>query len=300
MGKVWIGLAVCVVLAVLLREQSVPVAHPPSLPVPPSLPAAQISAVETSSPTPFPVVAPSLVAAPEVVNPFAPQARTPNVASAGPAAGAKVGGKDYTVSFLTSKAGVAQLMTFHGNPDARPRLLAQVLGFLDRSSAHQGRYEIDTYDCKHFAHKLFEEAQAAGFDSAFVGFTIQNYPTGHAVVAFRTSDAGNLFGDFTPRVRTSTGEQFPTKKIVYVKDGEAYVRIPLEKIPADFKNTASDFVQFRGRQLQAQTELERYNLEAKNLQDLNEELNNQILAFNESTKAFTPEDAPRFKSSVII
>lgn len=135
---------------------------------------------------------------------------------------------------------------FRENKNEKVMQLSEILFFVRYTWKNEHDYVLDHYDCKHFAYQLYLDAQKANLSVRFVTMTIKGSPVGHALNAFKTSDHGILFLDFTPK-NTGEGRSIAQKNVVYVSSGEPYVRMPGDYLPAQFENRKKDFFEQRNK-----------------------------------------------------
>jgi hypothetical protein len=185
-----------------------------------------------------------------------------------------------TIHFPTSVKGQEVKFIFMRNPAATPKSLKEIIEFLKQSDSHLGEYKEDFQDCKHFAYKLFEEAQAAGYKASYVILNLHNQEIGHALVAFESTDAGLVYADFTPVVIKKNNKQFPSKAIVQVAKDKPYIKIPLSYVKKVFQNKPKDFVDHAVAQESAIKYLEEYNKNHEILSARKYDLERRVTDFN--------------------
>jgi len=118
--------------------------------------------------------------------------------------------------------------------------LSEILYFIRYNWKNERDYVLDEYDCKHFAHQLYLDAQKKQIPVRFVGISMKNSPVGHAINALMSSDHGIVFVDFTP-MKTAEGKSIAQKNVVYVAKDEPYLRLPIDYLPPYFSNQREDF-----------------------------------------------------------
>ncbi len=114
-------------------------------------------------------------------------------------------------------------------PPLRNPSWAQLKDFLYEDDTDKMAYVYPTTVCHHFASRLQQNAQAAGWRCAYVVVELEGYPdwhgygipsrTSHALNAFETTDRGLVFIDCT----SAPGFRGNADKIVDVKVGGQYI-----------------------------------------------------------------------------
>lgn len=114
-------------------------------------------------------------------------------------------------------------------PPLRNPSWAQLKDFLYQDDTDRMAYVYPTTVCHHFARRLQQNAQAAGWRCAYVEVRLEGYPdpygygipssTGHALNAFETTDRGLVFIDCT----AAPGYSGSADKIVDVRVGSQYI-----------------------------------------------------------------------------
>jgi hypothetical protein len=119
---------------------------------------------------------------------------------------------------------------------------------------------------------------------------IKGQTVGHALVAFPTLDKGVVYVDVTPSVDAKGNSQFK-KRFVWVRDGDPYHSMVIEKHGIDFKNELSFFEKARDIFASRDDALKAYAIELKNynneIERINidiKKLNDEVLQFNKSRR----------------
>jgi hypothetical protein len=82
------------------------------------------------------------------------------------------------------------------NPNAKNPTYAELLAFLTTDITDSFRYVYDYYMCGNFAETVHNNAEAAGIRAGLVEIRF-NFPPGHAINAFLTTDKGLVYIDCT-------------------------------------------------------------------------------------------------------
>ena len=191
------------------------------------------------------------------------------------------------VSFDTGTPGKEIVVKLKRNSNTRKVRFAEVAEFLKKDTSYLARYTLDDYDCKGFAFKLYDNAQAEKLEVRFVIMSIRDQVVGHALTAFDTTDLGRVFVDFTPLI-SPEGIQKPSKRIVWVSEGDPYIRIPLENLPPGFSNTRNEFMAFKDKETQAARQLAEYNKEFDRLEPQKQELQKKMEEFGRRVGSGVP------------
>lgn len=186
---------------------------------------------------------------------------------------------EINVSFPTDDPNKDVRLKFRKKQGAIRPTLSQALAFVRQNSGHRERYQRDVYDCKQFAHKLFEDAQKENFEAHFVILKLKNEEEGHALTAINTVDAGMLYVDFTPFV-TGTNSQKPSQTLAFVKEGHPYIRIPLEALGSRFSNSQADFEAFHANIEKGEREVQNYNQQVQSLEEQKKAVAARVGNFN--------------------
>lgn len=175
----------------------------------------------------------------------------------------------------------------------RPRL-ESALEFIKNNYSHTATYQKDNYDCKQFAYQLYQDLQAANYESRFVIISLVGEREGHALAAIETSDAGTLYVDFTPFILL-TGKQKAVRSVAQVKEGKKYLRIPLENLTAGFRNQSSDFEAFQALLDEGEARIKRHNWQVDELEAHKKQIEKEIDEFQANTKnGVSPREYQRF------
>jgi hypothetical protein len=186
---------------------------------------------------------------------------------------------EITVSFPTDDPNKDVRLKFKKKQGATRPTLSQALNFIRQNMGYKERYQRDIYDCKQFAHKLFEDAQKENFEAHFVILKLKNEPEGHALTAIHTVDAGMLYVDFTPFL-TGDSSQKPSQTIAFVKEGHPYIRIPIEALGSRFANTQFDFENFQATIERGDKEIQNFNQQVTSLEEQKKAVEARVGNFN--------------------
>ncbi len=186
---------------------------------------------------------------------------------------------EITVSFPTDDPNKDVKFKFKKKQGAIRPTLSQALTFIRQNSGYRERYQRDTYDCKQFAYRLFEDAQRENFEAHFVILKLKNEQEGHALAAINTVDAGMLYIDFTPFL-ADDNTQKPSQTVAFVKEGYHYIRIPMEALGARFANTQMDFETFQANIEKGEKEVQNYNQQVTSLEEQKRAVEARVGSFN--------------------
>jgi len=186
---------------------------------------------------------------------------------------------EITVSFPTDDPNKDVRLKFKKKQGATRPTLSQALTFIRQNSGYRQTYQRDTYDCKQFAHKLFEDAQRENFEAHFVILKLKNEQEGHALTAINTVDAGMLYIDFTPFLGADNTQK-PSQTVAFVKEGFHYIRIPLEALGARFTNSQLDFETFQSNIEKGEKEVHNYNQQVTSLEEQKRAVEARVGSFN--------------------
>ena len=203
---------------------------------------------------------------------------------------------EMNVSFPLTNSDKSVTLKFHRNSNAKKIPLSEAIEFVKNTNAHAATYVVDVYDCKQFAYKLFQEAQAKNYSTSFVLLTIKDQEVGHALVSLDTTDAGRLFVDITPIINQEK-KQILSKRIVYVDKDQQYVRIPVDALPEGFRNQASDFVAYFTQQRDSVEKIKKYNSDLEKLSADKNELEARMQNFqNEINRGVAADQVAQFRN----
>ena len=181
-----------------------------------------------------------------------------------------VPGREITFKFKTRSGTV--------KPDIKEAIL-----FLKSNYSYMETYRRDYYDCKQFAYRLYQDAQEHNFEVRYAILSLVGQKEGHAVTVVETSDGGELFVDFTPYI-TANDKQKPSRTISQVKEGRPYIRIPLEIIGENFKNSDQDFIEYQNTLTKAEEEVKSYNSQIDTVNTQKSALESRIVSFKEKVQ----------------
>ena len=121
------------------------------------------------------------------------------------------------------------------NPDATNPTWSELESFLASDNTDKLKYNIDTFNCGHFAEMVHNNAEAAGIKAAIVFVQLgpcEGYPTSgpHTLNAFQTTDKGLVYIDCTGTIEDYDDS---ADKIVDVEIGKPY--IPESIFPDGFR-----------------------------------------------------------------
>lgn len=186
------------------------------------------------------------------------------------------------VTFPTDNPNVDVKLKFKKKQGAIRPSLATALKFVSMNQGYLKTYVRDDYDCKQFAYNLFLDAQNENYEAHFVVLDLKDEDEGHAVMSIETHDAGPLYVDFTPYL-TKDGVQKAMQTVAYVKAGEPYVRIPLNAIEGNFRNSSLDFLTFKAKMEKGDREIQNYNQGVISLEQKKKEIEAKVAAFKRRT-----------------
>jgi hypothetical protein len=104
-------------------------------------------------------------------------------------------------------------------PNTRNPSWNQLVSFLEKDPTDKNRYVVNAFVCSDFAEMLHNNAEEAGWRSAYVCINVATSEYGHALNAFETTDRGIVYIDCTaPLIPSGSAD-----KVVEVKVGQDYV-----------------------------------------------------------------------------
>lgn len=186
---------------------------------------------------------------------------------------------EVNVSFPTDDPNQDVRLKFKKKQGAVRPSLSEALRFVKNNKSFNKPYVRDKYDCKQFAYQLFEDAQKENFEAQFVVLRLKNENEGHALSVIHTVDAGPLYVDFTPFL-TADNSQKPAQTVVLVKEGQPYIRIPLQALESNFSNSEMDFEMYRAKMEMGEREVKNYNQLAQSLEEQKQAIQQKIGNFN--------------------
>jgi len=131
---------------------------------------------------------------------------------------------DYTLVFDVINADIR----LYENSKAKDPTWGQLKEFLLRDDTDQQTYISDVFVCRHFAARLHNNAERAGWKAAFVSIDFADDPVGHALNAFNTVDMGLVYIDSTaPKDRTEAEKAISSDKVAYIELGKEYGLVAL-------------------------------------------------------------------------
>ena len=202
---------------------------------------------------------------------------------------------EMNVSFPLTNSDKSVTLKFRRNSNAKKIPLSEAIEFVKNTNAHAATYIVDVHDCKQFAYKLFQEAQAKNYSTSFVLLTIKDQEVGHALVSLDTTDAGRLFVDITPIINHEK-KQILSKRIVYVDKDQQYVRIPVDALPDGFRNQPSDFISYFAQQRDSVEQIKKYNVDIEKISADKRELEARLQSFqNEINRGVAADQIAQFR-----
>ncbi|MEZ4815797.1 MAG: hypothetical protein R3A80_11405 [Bdellovibrionota bacterium] len=186
---------------------------------------------------------------------------------------------EVTVTFPTDVPNQTVRFKFKKKANAIRPQLKDALRFVKLNQGYKEVYKRDAYDCKQFAYNLFIDAQKENYEAGFVILRLKNESIGHAVAAIETADAGTLYVDFTPFM-TKNDQQKHSQTVAFVKEGEPYIRIPLNSLSPNFTNSEADFKYFYEKVKMGEKEVKKYNELALSLEEQKKAVAAKIGKFN--------------------
>jgi len=159
-----------------------------------------------------------------------------------------------------------QKLKFSYNPKAKAISFKRLMFFLSQRNGHERAYILDRHDCKHFAHDLYEEALKEDIKAYFVTIEYKDYPVGHAVTGFATTDQGIVYVDFTP---TATSDGFErTKRLIWLEKNRHYLDIPIKQMWMGFENNFSNFDDYHQKHRELASDADEFNNRVEHFQKL--------------------------------
>ena len=139
------------------------------------------------------------------------------------------------VVVLVIVGGDSYYMPLKNNPDATNPTWSELESFLASDNTDKLKYNIDTFNCGHFAEMVHNNAEAAGIKAAIVFVQLgpcEGYPTSgpHTLNAFQTTDKGLVYIDCTGTIEDYDDS---ADTIVDVEIGKPY--IPESIFPDGFR-----------------------------------------------------------------